>query len=230
MENLPLYISITFGLTTMLTVWLFYQSAHHSKATLILLLTWLALQAGIALTDFYAVTDTLPPRFIFLVLPALLFIAALFTVPKGRQYIDGLDLKALTLLHTIRIPVEIVLFWLAVNKAVPVLMTFEGRNFDILSGLTAPLVYYFGFIKKKLDRRLILIWNFICLGLLINIVANAILSAPFPFQQFAFDQPNIAVLYFPFNWLPSCVVPIVLLSHLAAIRQLAYAGRNKINS
>lgn len=230
MENLPLYISIIFGLTTMLTVWLFYQSAHHSKATLILLLTWLALQAGIALTDFYAVTDTFPPRFLLLVLPALLFIAALFTVPKGRQYIDGLDLKTLTLLHTIRIPVEIVLFWLAVNKAVPVLMTFEGRNFDILSGLTAPLVYYFGFIKKKLDRRLILIWNFICLGLLINIVANAILSAPFPFQQFAFDQPNIAVLYFPFNWLPSCVVPIVLLSHLAAIRQLAYAGRNKINS
>jgi hypothetical protein len=47
----------------------------------------------------------------------------------------------------------------------------------------------------------------------------------FPFQQFAFDQPNIAVLYFPFIWLPSCVVPLVLLSHLAAIRQLSNYGK-----
>jgi hypothetical protein len=70
----------------------------------------------------------------------------------------------------------------------------------------------------------------ICLGLLINIVSNAILSAPFPFQQFAFDQPNIAVLYFPFIWLPCCVVPLVLLSHLAAIRQLSnYEKKDIIN-
>ena len=70
---------------------------------------------------------------------------------------------------------------------------------------------------------IILIWNFICFGLLINIVVNAILSAPFPFQKFAFDHPNIAILYFPFVWLPCCIVPIVLLSHLAAIRQIINA-------
>ena len=40
------------------------------------------------------------------------------------------------------------------------------------------------------------------LALLVNIVGNAILSAPFQFPQFAFDQPNHAVLYFPFIWLP----------------------------
>lgn len=99
-------------------------------------------------------------------------------------------------------------------------MTFEGSNFDMLSGLSAPVIYYFGYIKKNLNKRIILIWNVICLGLLINIVITAILSSPFPFQQFAFDQPNIAVLYFPFIWLPCCIVPLVLLSHLAAIRQL----------
>jgi hypothetical protein len=64
------------------------------------------------------------------------------------------------------------------------------------------------------------IWNVICLGLLFNIVINAILSAPFPIQRFAFDQPDVAVLYFPFTWLPCCVVPVVLLSHLAVLRQL----------
>jgi hypothetical protein len=99
-------------------------------------------------------------------------------------------------------------------------MTFEGRNFDILSGITAPFIYYFGFIKNKLDKKIILAWNFLCLGLLINIVGIALLSAPFPFQKFAFSQPNIALAYFPFVWLPCCIVPLVLFSHLVTIRQL----------
>lgn len=230
MEHLPTYISIVFGLTTILTVGLFYKATNNSKATLIIILSWLAFQTFIGLSGFYTVTDTIPPRFLLLVLPPILLITGLFTTSKGRQFIDNLDTKTLTLLHTVRIPVEIVLFWLFVNKTVPELMTFEGRNFDILSGLTAPIIFYFGFIKKQLDRKIILIWNFICLGLLINIVANAILSAPFPFQKFAFDQPNIAVLYFPFNWLPSCVVPVVLLSHLATIRQILNNGGGKKNN
>ncbi|MBN8693012.1 MAG: hypothetical protein J0L69_07425 [Bacteroidetes bacterium] len=230
MENLPAYISVVFGLTTFLTVGLIYRATNNSKATIVILLSWLALQTLIALSGFYTVTDTIPPRFLLLVLPPILFIIGLFTTSKGRQFIDSLDVKRLTFLHIIRIPVEIVLFWLFVNKTIPELMTFEGRNFDILSGLTAPFIFYFGFIKKQLDSRIILIWNFICLGLLINIIANAVLSAPFPFQKFAFDQPNIAVLYFPFNWLPSCVVPLVLFSHLVTIRQLINVRRKKNNS
>lgn len=226
MENLPSYISILFGLTTILTTWIFYKAAGNSKPVLLVILIWLAVQAFIANSEFYTVTDTLPPRFLLLVLPPFLGIAGLFLTSKGRQLIDGLDLKSLTILHTIRIPVEIVLFFLFTYKTIPELMTFEGRNFDILSGITAPVVFYFTFVRKQFGRKVILVWNLICLGLLINIVSNAILSAPFPFQQFAFDQPNIAVLYFPFIWLPCCVVPLVLLSHLVAIRQLSNFGKN----
>lgn len=225
MENLPAYISILFGFTTILTAWLFYKAACNSKPVILIILIWLAIQAFIARSGFYIVTDTLPPRFLLLVLPPLLGIAGLFMTPKGRKFIDSLDLKSLTILHIIRIPVELVLFLLFTYKTIPELMTFEGRNFDILSGITAPLIFYFGFVRKQLSPQIILIWNVICLGLLVNIVSNAVLSAPFPFQQFAFDQPNIAVLYFPFTWLPSCVVPLVLLSHLAAIRQLSNFGK-----
>ena len=225
MENLPAFISILFGLTTMLTAGLFYKAAANSKPVLLIFIIWLALQAFIALSGFYIITDTIPPRFLLLVLPPFLVITGLFVSSKGRKFMDDLDLKTLTLLHTIRIPVEIVLFFLFTYKTVPELMTFEGRNFDILSGITAPVIFYFAFIRQQLNRQILLIWNFICLGLLVNIITNAILSAPFPFQQFAFDQPNIAVLYFPYIWLPCCVVPLVLLSHLAAIRQLLNYGR-----
>lgn len=133
---------------------------------------------------------------------------------------DQLNIKTLTLLHTIRIPVELVLFWLFMHKAIPELMTFEGRNFDILSGITAPIVYYFVFIKKKTNTKFLVFWNFICLGLVITIAINAVLSLPTPFQQFAFEQPNVALLQFPFTLLPSVLVPMVVFSHLASIRQL----------
>lgn len=220
MENLPLYISLAFALTTILSVWFFYQASNKSIKSLLVLLAWLLLQAGIGFSGFYTVSNTVPPRFLLMVLPPVILISLLFITSAGKRYIAGLNIKTLTLLHSVRIPVELVLYWLYVNKVVPGLMTFEGRNFDILSGITAPFIYYFGFVKQQLTKTLMLIWNFICLALLINIVANAVLSAPFAFQQFAFDQPNIAVLYFPFNWLPCCVVPLVLFSHLVSIKQL----------
>ncbi|HQW96450.1 MAG TPA: hypothetical protein PLU58_11640, partial [Saprospiraceae bacterium] len=67
--------------------------------------------------------------------------------------------------------------------------------------------------------------NILCSGLLLNVVVIALLSAQTPFQKLAFDQPNIGVTFFPFVWLPSVVVPIVLIGHLAAIRQLLKMNR-----
>jgi hypothetical protein len=220
MDNLPGYITIVFGLTVLLSVFLFDKAAGNSRVTLIAISGWIVIQSIIGLSGFYTKTNTFPPRLMLLAIIPFLVIIVLFSTAKGKRYLDRLDVKMLTILHIVRIPVEIVLFWLFVRKAIPALMTFEGRNFDILAGLSAPVIYYFGYVKKNIKSRLILIWNIICLGLLINILVNAVLSAPFPFQQFAFDQPNIAILYFPFNLLPTFVVPLVLLAHLAAIRQL----------
>ncbi|MBK8295865.1 MAG: hypothetical protein IPK91_00950 [Saprospiraceae bacterium] len=220
MENLPLSISLVFGLITFCLVGLFYKASHYSKSTLLLLISWLIIQSILGLSGCFLKTDAMPPRLLLAVLPTLLLIFGLFATTTGRQFIDRLDLKTLTLLHTLRIPIEMVLYGLFVYKKVPELMTFAGSNYDILSGITAGFVFYFGFIQKKLSTKIILIWNFICLGLLLNIVMHAVLAAPFPFQQLAFEQANVAVLYFPFNWLPTCVVPMVLFSHLAGIRIL----------
>jgi hypothetical protein len=210
MENLPLYITIIFDFITLVTVLLFFKATNYSRPVIFLLVLWLVLQGLISLTGFYTVSNTIPPRFILLVLPPLVVIATLFFTLKGRMFIDSLDIKTLTLLHTIRIAVEIILFLVFLQKGIPGIMTFEGRNFDIISGLTAPFIYYFGFIKKQLNEKIIAAWNIVCLVLLINIVITAILSAPFAFQKLAFEQPNVAILYFPFVWLPCCIVPIVL--------------------
>jgi hypothetical protein len=217
---LPMYVNIVFILTTLLTVFLFYKADGKTKISLTILVLWLLLQAILGYLGFYTVTDTFPARFALLALPAIIFIIGLFVSVKGRAYINSMDTKRLTLLHVVRIPVELCLFWLFIHKSIPQLMTFEGRNFDIIAGITAPLIYYFGYVKNNLSKTVLLLWNFISLGLLLNIVVNAVLSAPSSFQQFAFEQPNTGVLYFPFVWLPSCVVPLVLLAHLICIRKI----------
>ncbi|MDZ4846206.1 MAG: hypothetical protein SH857_11725 [Chitinophagales bacterium] len=219
-NNLPFCISIVFILTTLATILIFLRAANYSKPAIGIIIAWTLIQGIIGFTGFYLITNTIPPRFALLIIPLLLLIIILFTTTSGRNFIDSLDLKMLTGLHVVRIPVELVLLWLFQNGQVPELMTFEGRNFDILSGITAPLILYFGFIKKSLSKKVILVWNIICLLLLFNIVGTAVLSAPFPFQQFAFDQPNVGVFYFPFVWLPGVIVPLVLFAHLAALRIL----------
>lgn len=222
MDTLPLYVPITFGLTVLLALYLFYR-ATRSSGILFLLLGWAALQSVLGLSGFYLAINPSPPRFPLLVLPAFLLVIVLMSTKRGQRFIDGLDLSLLTLLHVIRIPVEIVLFWLFIHGAIPQLMTFEGRNFDILAGLSAPVIYYLGFVRKSLSNTVLLIWNIVCLGLVVNIAINGLLSAPTPLQQFAFDQPNIALAYFPFVLLPSLVVPMVILAHLASIRQILIA-------
>ena len=139
-SNLPFYINIVFILTTVLTVFLFYKATQRSVTALVIIGLWILIQAILSFTGFYTVTDTIPPRFALLALPALLFIIFLFITPKGKNFINSLDIKMLTLLHIVRIPVEICLYWLFLHKSIPQLMTFEGRNFDIMAGLTAPVV------------------------------------------------------------------------------------------
>lgn len=218
--TVPLSIILLFIFTTLFCYFWMIKQLNASKNVGILIVVWLIVQAILGQTGFYEVNDTIPPRFVFMVLPPLLFIIILFNTQNGKQYIDHLDIKKLTLLHIIRIPVEIVLFGLFVVNLVPQLMTFEGANFDIFSGISAPIMYYYLSRKQTYSKNLMIIWNILCLLLLFIIVGIAILSAPSPLQKLAFNQPNIGVLYFPFNWLPSFIVPVVLFCHLAALRKL----------
>ena len=220
MEQVSTTLKVAFIAITLLTVWQFYVASQKSKLFLIIISLWMTAQMALGLTNFYENESTIPSRFVLLIVPAIVLIVIIFATKTGKIFVNNLSIKELTLLHTIRIPVEIVLYYLFAAKAIPQVMTFDGRNFDIVAGMTAPIVFYWGFVKNKLSNTVLIIWNLVCLGLLANIVIIALLSAKTPFQQFAFEQPNIAVGYFPFNWLPSVVVPIVLFAHLATLKQL----------
>jgi hypothetical protein len=227
-HSFPMDISVLFILTTLITLLLFKGILKRSSASdqsgtvMTVVLLWLAVQAALAARNIYNTgLDEMPPKLLLLgILPPIIVILIILFTRKGRRFMDSLPLQLLTFLSVVRILVEIVLLFLFLNKSVPKLMTLEGGNLDIISGITAPLVAYYAFLNKGLNRSLLIIWNIVCLLLLLNIVLRALLSAPFPMEKLAFDQPNIAILHFPFVWLPSFIVPLILFSHIASLRQL----------
>src|SRR4030095_2422809 len=142
MLDIPLYITILFIATTLLTLLFLYKSADNSLGVLIISLIWLLIQGAVGLSGFYLVTNGIPPRFALAVWPALILIITLFVIPSGKVFISKLNLKYLTILHSVRIPVELVLFFLYKQKMIPQLMTFEGRNFDIVAGISSIFIWY----------------------------------------------------------------------------------------
>ncbi|MFN8346523.1 MAG: hypothetical protein U0X91_16080 [Spirosomataceae bacterium] len=222
---IPVHLTVLFALLVLLLLFgLYYliRPVSRKKTPVILAVyaLWLSFLYFLAEQSFFLKVNTVPPPFLAAVLPPLLFITFLFISEKGRRFIDQLSLQSLTWIHTVRVGVELLLYALFLARQIPQMMTFEGRNWDILAGLTAPLLVFMTFRRKQQLPHLLLWWNILALGLLINIVATAVLSAPFQWQQLNFEQPNVGVLKSTFIWLPGFVVPVVLFSHLAALRQL----------
>ena len=224
METVPGYVSIVFILTTFASVAFLLQAAKHvglhtlpSRILVFILPLWIIFQAILGLGGFYQKTDGFPPRIaVFGVLPAILMIAAYFVFFR-RSFIARIPLRMMTMLHILRLPVEIVLYWLFIAGAVPQVMTFEGRNLDILTGILAPIVAFAAFKGGETIKWLLVGYNLFGLAMLINIVTIAILSMQSPMQSMSFEQPNVAVLFYPYVWLPVIVVPIVFFSHLVVL-------------
>ncbi|WP_336515020.1 hypothetical protein [Pollutibacter soli] len=224
-KDLPGQINLVFILTTIVCCILFLKAARYNPILVLLIAGILLFECVLGLTGFYTDPDSGKYRLPFLILPSLLMIGIVFMTKSGRRFTERLSLKSLTWIHVVRIPVEFVLHWLFLNRMVPDVMTFEGANYDILSGLYTPVIIMFGFRKRFGRRRWLIIWNCLCLALLLNVIILSILAGPATFAHFGFSQPNKAVLFFPFVWLPSCIVPIVLYAHLAALFKLVrYRG------
>jgi hypothetical protein len=148
-------------------------------------------------------------------------------IPFCKDILSKIPTEKIIRLQSFRFFVEILLWMLFISSAAPIQMTFEGRNFDILSGITAPLIAYL-ILRKKISKPLVLAWNVACLLLLINIVSVAILSTPSPIRVFMNEPANTIVTTFPVSFLPGFLVPLAYTLHFFSIRQLSAKERPAI--
>ncbi len=186
--------------------WLFGRPIGLGLA-LFVCATWLSANAG------WLRFGPLPPPLFLWLLPVTIATVLLARTGAAAQVNTGLLIGY----QSFRILVEIFLWWGHREGVVPVQLTFEGRNFDVLTGLTAPMMAWFA-SRGQAPKWLLRVWNFAGLALLVNVVTVAALSMPTPFQRF---QPaNLFVAEAPFVWLPLFLVQSALWGHVVLMRRI----------
>ncbi len=198
------------------TSWTEPKKKKISNSILWGLIIWAAMVSALSLSGFSGNFKNFPFNAMPLVgVPLITTIILLFT-SEMKTLLSYLSLRALTQLQVFRVFVEVLLWLLFIQNLLPEQMTFEGRNWDILSGITALLAGRFLLTSK----HWMIVWNILGLGLLINIVTIAILSMPTPIRVFNNEPANTIVTQFPFVFLPTFLVPLAYILHLMSLRKL----------
>lgn len=188
------------------------------------LLGWLMITAVFGLAGFFSNFNALPPRPFFLLVFSAILIVLLFRATFFKTAIKHIPLHWFIYIQLFRVPLEIVLYWLYKEGLAPERMTFEGFNFDIISGGLALLIGI-GLQKGFIGKKVAIAYNILGLTTVAIVVSTGILSLPSPFQHFTQPPSTAFVAYFPLVWLPGFLVPMAIVFHIASIKQLI--GRKK---
>lgn len=182
-------------------------------------LAWLAVTGALAHAGVFQ-RVTVPPRVLLVAMTATVTLVMSARTAAGRRVVEAATLPGIAALQGFRVPVEVGLHGLYAAGVIPVQMTWSGRNFDVLVGVTAPLAAL-AFHRGWIGRRGFAMWHVASLGLLVNIVGTAALSFPGPMQRFAEGVSLPLLAQAPFVWLPAFLVPIAAASHIVSLRALA---------
>lgn len=137
------------------------------RAVIFTLIGWFAYLSVLSKTEFLFDTS-LPPRvFIFLVLPLIIFCFWFYIKNKNSVTLKNIPTHWLIGYQTFRIPVELILLFSFQKMVIPESATFEGYNFDIIWGVSAPLIAYLAF--KGRSKLLIKVWNIIGIIMVLNV-------------------------------------------------------------
>jgi len=185
-----------------------------------LLLAYLATPGLLACLGALDRYDTPPAPALVLLLGLTLLTVAVVLSRLGTRLAAGVGMGAVVALQAFRIPVELLLHRLYDEGDVPLQMTYSGRNFDMVSGVSGLILGAWLLSGGRVPRAAVLAWNVLGFALLANIIGVAILCTPAPFRQFTEGPPNLLPSTFPYIWLPSFLVQVALGSHLLVFRQL----------
>jgi hypothetical protein len=206
-----------------------WERAKATKRTVLVgavLLGWILFASVLALRGVLADFSSLPPRLLLVILPPLIAAVWLTFNPGFKAFLGHVPASWLLYMQVFRVPVEILLWLLFVAGHVPVQMTFEGQNWDVITGITAPIAAWICSGQGRNSRAAAIAWNIFGLALLINIVTVAILSTPSPFRAFLNEPANTVVAQFPIVFLPALLVPLAYTLHFFSLRKLYLEREN----
>lgn len=238
--EIPFYTHILVLLICGILLWFIFYSLNYAlnkiKAiritrkkyfifTALIISGWLAITSVIAFNGTLLDFSSTPPKIILLVIPPVLAISYLSNSERVNRLIEVIPSSWLVYIQSFRIIMELLLWFLFISKVIPVQMTFEGLNYDVLTGLSAPLIGYYCLTLNKWPRIAAVLWNFAGLLLVTNIFIVSVLSAPTPMRQFLNEPANTMIAYFPYVWIAAFIVPFAYFMHILSLKQIIKFGK-----
>ena len=190
------------------------------KKLAVVIAIWLFLLLGLSVSGFLSDFSGFPPRMMLVLAIPLLTLIWVAISRHSNEITSKVPAPWMVKMQGFRVIVELFIWWAYLGQDLPVQMTFEGRNFDILVGLTAPLVAMLWLKSGSEKPGWVLVWNILGLMVLLNIVVIAVLSMPTPMQKFFNEPANTLVGGFPWVLLPGILVSLAIALHLLSIKQM----------
>ena len=189
--------------------------------TALVLTCWLVYITVLSLKGVFT-SSAFPPKVpLLLVFPPFLFTGFFFASGKFKSIINNTPIKWTVYFQTFRIIVELLLLGMAMNNMIPKEASLEGYNFDVLIGLTAPMVAWLAFSKKAIGKSTLIIWN-ICGFVTLSIVVFVFMShAYFPHfwhKQYSILETGFGL--FPFTYLAGFLMPAAVFTHVFCLVKL----------
>ncbi len=182
------------------------------------LVAWLAATAALAESGSLGVWDARPPREPLLPLTALATFLLCSTTATFRDLLPFIPRWQPVLLQAFRLGVEFAFWRLHAEGLAPAQVTLEGRNLDVLVGLSAPLVAA-GIASGRIGPRATIAWNLFGLAMLLNAIGTTATSVPGPAHLDWPGEPFTAIAAWPVVWIPAFLAPAAFFLHVVSIRQ-----------
>ena len=159
----------------------------------------------------------IPPRMpLMVILPTLIASILITGLKSFRSILQNTPAWLPVYFQSFRILVELLIFGAYLNGVLPQRVTFEGLNFDIIVGISAPIIAYL-YMKKKISALFLLSWNVFGL-LILTLTGYAFLTAFYQYD-FATISQNTEFFHIPYLLLPGVLLPLAIFLHIFSLRQ-----------
>jgi len=184
------------------------------------MLGWITYVILISLTDLLK-DLSLPPKFPLLIFaPLIIGFIVFYARAWNSAVIKEIPRTWPVYFQSFRIIVELMLLYTFYANIIPENATFEGLNFDVLMGISAPFVAYL-VVRRNGSRMIQHLWNILGIFMVLFVAFIIASSMYFP-ETWGSDEPTVSMRFIemPYILLAGFLAPIAIFMHVVSLAQL----------
>lgn len=163
-----------------------------------------------------------PPRFaIAFIIPSFIFTGTFLYQNRNKNWIQEIPEHWIIYFQSYRILVETLFVFSVAQGILNYHVTIEGYNFDMIFAITAPIIAFAVYTKKWLSKKILLIWNYVGLGVIASIIF-LFLTVVYKPEIYGSDIPLLPLeaLSYPYVLIAGFLMPVAVFLHVLSIIQL----------